>query len=94
MTGRLTSPPYARYNVGVDEAELMRAIRAKVELGHLPRKPPAKVFAGPGTGQLCEVCSRPTEPNTTEYEIDVEARSIRMHRACYEAWTRELGKTA
>jgi hypothetical protein len=78
--------------VGVDDAELRQVILTKLGLGHLPRKPPAKIYAGPGTGQLCAVCGSTVRHDATEYEFDVEGRSVWMHRPCFTAWTRELAR--
>jgi hypothetical protein len=78
----------------VHESELAEVIRDKIGLGRLPRKAPAKTYIGPGTGARCDACGLVVEPANTEYEFDVDATALRMHRECFKVWTAEVEKLA
>jgi hypothetical protein len=65
-------PPDARMN-----------IRERLDQGALPRKPPAKMYAGRGTGRVCGACDQPIAADDIEYEWEADnGRVIRLHREC------------
>jgi hypothetical protein len=71
-----------------DADRLIESIRAKVDAGLLPRKAPAKVWGGRGTGASCAGCDRPIQPDQIEYEF-VDRQGLRMHRECALLWRNE-----
>jgi len=63
-------------------------IREKMATGALPRKGPAKMWAGHGHGEACAGCDQPIQPDQIEYEFDNGA-IIRMHIGCAALWDAE-----
>ena len=43
------------------------------------------MYAGPGTGRVCDGCDQPIAPEDVEYEWEAdEGRVVRLHRECVE----------
>ena len=58
-------------------------IRAKVEDGRLPVDLPARMWAGPGSGQPCDGCEQIISRGQVEYEFESgNGRTIRLHLGC------------
>jgi hypothetical protein len=71
-------------------AQDVQRILAKIRSGALPppRKPPAKCYAGKGSGRLCDACNRPITSDDVEYELDA---TLIFHRNCYVIWLDAAG---
>jgi hypothetical protein len=73
------------------------AIRARIrrlnETGQIPcEDPPERLWAGPGTGDTCAVCTAQVAPDETEFEVDLSSGvTLRVHRRCYTLWLEECG---
>jgi len=63
-------------------------IRGKIASGALPRKGPAKMWAGHGKGETCAGCDQPITPEQIEYEF-TDGATIRMHIGCAALWDAE-----
>jgi hypothetical protein len=63
-------------------------VHDKIAAGLLPMAPHngEKVWAGQGSGQICDGCDRPIPASAVECEIDIADRTLRFHRACLAAW--------
>ena len=71
--------------------DLRQQILQKVLTGVLPKDHCRVTWYGPGTDAICAVCERPVTAQEIEVECDLPAGStIRLHRTCYDAWSREL----
>jgi hypothetical protein len=73
--------------------DLAASIRDKIRSGALPLppEPPAKYFAGKGTGRLCDVCEQAITAEYLEFEIDVGGRTLRFHEKCLDMWRQARG---
>jgi hypothetical protein len=73
--------------------DLAASIRDKIRSGALPLppEPPAKYFAGKGTGQLCGVCEQAITAEYLEFEVDVGGRTLRFHEKCLDMWRQARG---
>ena len=73
------------------------AVRARIrrlnETGEIPcDERPEQLWAGPGTGDTCAVCTEPISPDETEFEVDLSSGlALRLHRRCYTLWLEECG---
>jgi hypothetical protein len=62
-------------------------IRAKLAVGQLPRRTNTKLWAGLGTGLLCDGCDHPITVTDTEYQVDaIGLGTLRFHKACMWFW--------
>jgi hypothetical protein len=58
----------------------------------LPPEPPAKYFAGKGTGKLCDACEQAITAEQLEFEVDVtDGRTLRFHEKCLDMWRQARG---
>jgi hypothetical protein len=64
-------------------------IHEKIERGALPKKKPAKMWAGNGHGNTCAGCDRPILPDQVEYEFG-NGEMLRMHLGCAALWEKEI----
>jgi hypothetical protein len=72
----------------MDEPEVHALIRAKLHAGLLPRRPPARIWSGRGTGARCAGCDQPIVAADVEIEIEVPPGSpLFFHRRCEAAWS-------
>jgi hypothetical protein len=85
LCGRTRQLVHPRIRGGSEADELAASIRIKIDAGLLPRKPPAKIWAGQGTGQMCAACDLPIQPDQVEYEFEDRQR-FRMHLRCAAEW--------
>jgi hypothetical protein len=73
----------------VDEATIRARVRRLLESQEITCDDPETVWAGNGTGERCIACSRPIAVTEVEYEVELSARTYRLHRACYVIWEEE-----
>jgi hypothetical protein len=69
----------------MDRARLRDVIRRKLYDGALPTNPPpGKIYAGYGSGAVCDACGDPIRPAQVEYELNYpeEHRTFRLHLGC------------
>jgi hypothetical protein len=53
---------------------------------------PERLWAGPGTGDTCAVCTERIAAEETEFEVDLSSGpTLRLHRRCYTLWLDECG---
>jgi len=58
-------------------------IAAKVESGELPLDTPRRMWAGMGSGHLCNGCGESIGRSQVEYEFEAaDGRTIRLHLGC------------
>ena len=88
----------ARFITDREEADMNElAVRARIrrlnETGEIPcDERPEQLWAGPGTGDTCAVCTEPISPDETEFEVDLSSGlALRLHRRCYTLWLEECG---
>jgi hypothetical protein len=75
------------------DPEAEEKIRDKITRGMLPRKPPAKIWAGRGHGEVCAGCDQPIGPEQVAYEIE-NGHVFRMHIDCAALWEEEMRRAA
>jgi hypothetical protein len=73
----------------VDEASIRQRVRRMLETAEIPCDDPDTVWAGKGSGERCIACARPIAAADVEYEVELSAKSYRLHRACYVIWEEE-----
>jgi hypothetical protein len=62
-------------------------IREKVRTGILPKECPSRVWAGHGTGKICDACDQPTNEHDVEHEIEMpDGRIFFFHQPCFGLW--------
>jgi hypothetical protein len=78
------------------ETELRPLARECIAKGRLPRNPPAKLWGGRGSGELCALCGKPIERDQVEYEVEVSldgtVRTFRFHIVCQSVWQLECAR--
>jgi hypothetical protein len=77
----------------MDETAVRARIRLLNETGVIPcDETPDRLWAGPGTGDTCAVCTEHISPTETEFEVDLSSGvTLRLHRRCYMLWLDECG---
>lgn len=77
----------------MNEPTVRARIRQLNETGQIPcDEAPERLWAGPGTGDTCAVCTERIAPAETEFEVDLPSGLIlRLHRRCYALWLDECG---
>ena len=79
----------------MDDPLLRRRIREKLATGQLPRKPPAKVWAGTATRKTCAACEAVIEESDIEIEMEAApGETFYLHRRCHEMWSEERARIA
>ena len=77
----------------MDEAELRRRARQRIESGTLPSNRPLHRLPGMGSGERCALCDLPVNRNeledTVEFAEGEMLRVVRFHRPCASAWALE-----
>jgi hypothetical protein len=81
------------------ESFLRRLARLALDDGKLPRAEPARMWGGPGTGEMCAVCDLPISAPDLEYELQYDRQNhlqpglqiYRLHLRCFAVW--ELERT-
>jgi hypothetical protein len=82
----------------MDDEELRRAAREKLERGELPRLVPQRIWVNDGSGQLCSLCRGPVTGSDTEYELEFALPdrpslvSFRFHAPCHAMWQSERAR--
>ena len=70
--------------------DLRRMVREKILAGTLPKEHCRTTWYGQGTGRICAACERPIEADEIEVECDLPGGgTIRLHRTCYDVWSKE-----
>lgn len=77
-----------------DENTLRKKAREAIQAGKLPSSLPKQVWAGPGIGECCTICGKPTERHESEVEFSREGDgrdpgNHHVHVQCFAAWERE-----
>ena len=73
----------------------LETILEKLAAGDLPRRGPAKLYAGYGRGYRCAACDRTITPSDVECEIEFsDGVTYRMHRECTVVWEAECERRA
>ena len=87
FTGTLTE------KADMNESTLRARIRRLNETGEIPcEEGPERLWAGPGTGDTCAVCTERIATDETEFEVDLASGpTLRLHRRCYTLWRDECG---
>ena len=77
----------------MNEAALRARIRHLHDSGVIPCDDvPARMWAGPGTGDTCAVCTEHIAREETEFEVELSSgATLRLHRRCYMLWVDECG---
>jgi hypothetical protein len=52
------------------------------------------LLGGRGTGEPCAVCDETITGSETEYEVTGTVMIVRVHVACYHAWSGESQRSA
>lgn len=77
----------------MQEAELHRAARARIQAGKLPCDFPAPTWGGHGSGELCELCGEPIGRFQIEYIVRLPrgdgGHKCPFHLRCYMVWRLE-----
>ena len=69
---------------------MRQGIREKILAGALPKEDCRMTWYGRGTGGLCVACEQPITAAEVEVECDLpRGGSIRLHRTCYDVWSKE-----
>nr|PZN77159.1 MAG: hypothetical protein DIU56_12370 [Pseudomonadota bacterium] len=76
-----------------DDNVLIEKAREAIQSGRLPRRPPVRMWGGPGVGHHCPICREPVTAEQIEYELefprdefDPDGGSEHVHLRCYDAW--------
>lgn len=77
----------------MNESAVRARIRRLNETGEIPcDELPERLWAGPGTGDTCAVCTEHIANEETEFEVDLSSGlTLRLHRRCYTLWLEECG---
>ena len=70
-------------------AQDVDGILAKIRSGTLPppTNPPAKCYAGKGSGRTCDACGHVISPDDVEYEVDAGPdKTLVFHSSCHLVW--------
>jgi hypothetical protein len=76
-------------------SKLNALVKEKINNGMLPSCEPARLWAGPGSGELCVVCDTQIKREQMEFEVEAPARTrssgkaLRFHSRCHTAWSHQ-----
>jgi hypothetical protein len=82
----------------MDEGELRREARERLERGELPRLSPLRIWINQGAQEACSLCGAAITESETEYELEFELRfdlsrselvPFRFHALCHAIWQME-----
>jgi hypothetical protein len=76
------------------DTDLFVRVRARLLDGTLWPLIDDYVIGGPGTNELCAVCDKAITDGETEYEVAGRVMIVRVHVACYYAWSGESQRSA
>jgi hypothetical protein len=77
------------------ESRLRPIARARIEEGSLPCDIPPHIYAGPGTGNSCDLCGIKIAPDEIEYELEQLSSGknvLRFHILCESIWQLECAR--
>src|SRR5262249_48693515 len=85
-------PPYGPQK---PDSELLREqVRTRIASGALPQAAPARLFAGKGSNETCDVCGQSISPTQIVYDVEVTQgagrKNLHFHLACHAAWQLEV----
>ena len=71
--------------------ELVFRVLQRIEDGRLPLMLSARIDAGYGAGDRCDLCDQPIAADKVEYDVtDPDSgKRLRFHIGCHFAWQRE-----
>ena len=76
------------------EERLRTLARERILSGQLPRVTPTRMWAGPGSKELCALCDTAIRPDLVEYEVEAivegTTRQLFFHRICQSIWQLEV----
>jgi len=85
-------PPYGPEKP--DSEQLREQVRTRIASGALPQTVGARVYAGYGNNQTCDVCGQPISRSQILYEVEVRhdraRKQLHVHLACHAAWQLDL----
>ena len=77
----------------MDDAELRRRARERMEAGTLPSNRPLRRIRDMGTGEHCDLCDLPIQRIEVEELVEIREgqvlRVVRFHLRCASVWTIE-----
>jgi hypothetical protein len=74
----------------VELGDLRAIIHQKVAAGVLPKDTPVRMWAGYGTGKVCDACDLSTKKKDVEYDVDMaDGRTFSFHQLCITLWHQE-----
>jgi hypothetical protein len=78
------------------EAELRLIARERIATGMLPCAVKSHIWAGHGSGTLCDLCDKPIRSDEVEYEVEDKAgeavETFRFHMVCQAVWQLECAR--
>ena len=76
------------------DMDLFARVRERILDGTLWPLTDGNVLGSAGTGELCAVCDEIITSAETEYEVAGPVVIVRVHVACYQAWSGESQRSA
>lgn len=77
----------------IDENELRRMARERLQQGKLPDHGRYRVSAEPGRGESCDLCDLPISQGEVLYRVElldeVNPTCCRFHSTCHAVWQLE-----
>lgn len=78
------------------EAELRPIARERIATGMLPGALTSHIWAGHGSGALCDLCDQPILSDEVEYEVEDKVgeavETFRFHMVCQAVWQLECAR--
>lgn len=57
---------------------------------NVPYRKPRRMWAGHGSGTLCDLCGEPIQADQIEYEVELAddggTPALNLHIGCFETW--------
>jgi hypothetical protein len=76
------------------DMDLFARVRERLLDGTLWPLTDGHVVGGTGTGEPCAICDKSITGGETEYEVAGPVMIVRVHVACYHAWSGESQRSA
>jgi hypothetical protein len=76
------------------DMDLFARVRERLLDGTLWPLTEGNVLWNPGTGEPCAVCDETITGSESEYEVAGPVMIVRVHVACYHAWSGESQRSA
>ena len=72
-------------------SEITAIILAKLAAGALPNVRVSRVWAGPGSGRVCDCCDEAITESDVEHEVLLAgAVLLKLHQNCFSIWQQSL----